>query len=64
MRQIPRLKTRASLPGNLSHDEVYTMLMLYRYQCKSCAWLAREFKLSHAQVRDIIGRRQVGGCCG
>ena len=54
----------AALPGNLSHEDVYKMMMLHRYQGRSCARLARQFGISHAQAYDLIARRQAGGCCG
>jgi transposase len=40
------------------------MVMMHRYQRKSCAQLARAFGVSAAEAYDIIARRQVGGCCG
>ena len=52
------------LPGKLTDEDVYKMMMLHRYQGRSCAQLARQFGISHAQAWDLIARRQVGGCCG
>ena len=55
---------RAALPGNLSHEDVYKMIMMHRYQRKTYVQLARQFGITAAQAYDIIARRQVGGCCG
>jgi hypothetical protein len=55
---------RRALPGNLSDEDVYKMMMLHKYQRKSCAVLARQFGITRAQAYDILARRQVGGCCG
>jgi transposase len=56
--------SRRRLPGKLTDDDVYLMMMLHRYQRKSCEQLARKFGISRAQVYDLLARRQVGGCCG
>ena len=58
----PSAKRR--LPGNLTDEDVYRMVMLHRYQRKSCAQLARQFGITHGEAYDLIARRQVGGCCG
>ena len=55
---------RRPLPGNLTDEDVYKMMMMHKYQRKSCAQLARQFGISRAQAYDIIARRQIGGCCG
>ena len=55
---------RKPLPGNLNDEDVYKMVMLHKYQRKSCAQLARQFGITTAQAYDVIARRQVGGCCG
>ena len=57
-------RSRAALPGKLTHDDVYLMMMLHKYQRKSCAQLARQFGITRAQAYDLIARRQIGGCCG
>lgn len=57
-------RSRKPLPGNLTDEDVYKMVMMHRYQRISCAQLARLFRISTAQAYDIIARRQVGGCCG
>ena len=57
-------RKRRPLPGNLSDEDVYKMMMLHRYQRKSCAQLARQFGITPAQAYDLIARRQIGGCCG
>ena len=55
---------RKSLPENLTDEDVYKMVMMHKYQRKSCAQLARQFSITRAQAYDIIARRQIGGCCG
>ena len=50
--------------GKLTDEDVYKMMMLHKYQRKTCAQLARQFGISRAQAYDIIARRQIGGCCG
>ena len=57
-------RKRERLPGNLTHEDVYKMMMLHKYQRKSCAQLARQFGITRAEAYDLIARRQVGGCCG
>ena len=54
----------SSLPVKLTDEDVYKMMMLHKYQRKTCAQLARQFGISRAQAYDIIARRQIGGCCG
>jgi len=56
--------TQNRLPGELTDEDVYKMMMLHRYQRKTCAQLARQFGISQAQAYDLIARRQTGGCCG
>ena len=58
------LRRRKKLPNNLSDEDVYMMMMLHKYQRKSCADIARRFGITRAQAYDIIARRQIGGCCG
>jgi len=57
-------RSTSSLPGNLSDEDVYKMIMLHRYQRKTCAQLAQQFGITRSQAYDLIARRQVGGCCG
>jgi hypothetical protein len=57
-------RNKIRLPGNLTDEDVYKMVMLQRYQRKSHEQLARQFGITRAQVYDLIARRQVGGCCG
>lgn len=52
-----------SVPG-LSDEDVYLMVMLYQYQKVSIDKLARKFGITSGQVRNIMSRRSVGGCCG
>lgn len=59
-----RTKPNPRLPGNLSDEDVYHMVMLHHYQRKSCAQLARRFGITYSQAYDLIARRRVGGCCG
>ena len=51
------------IPG-LSDEDTYLMIMLYQYQKVSIDKLARKFGLTSGQVRNIINRRAIGGCCG
>jgi hypothetical protein len=51
------------VPG-LSNDDIYMMVMLYQYQKVSIDKLARRFGITSGQVRNIISRRSIGGCCG
>jgi hypothetical protein len=53
-----------TLPGKLTDEDVYKIIMLHKYQRKSCAQIARQFGITRAQAYDILARRQVGGCCG
>ncbi|MCP4982864.1 MAG: helix-turn-helix domain-containing protein [Gammaproteobacteria bacterium] len=57
-------RRRQALPGNLTDENLYKMMMLFKYQHKSCAQLARQFGITRAQAYDLIARRQVGGCSG
>ena len=57
-------KRTRRLPGNLTDEDVYKMVMLHKYRRRDCKQLAREFGITQAQAYDIIARRQVGGCCG
>jgi len=54
---------RKPVPG-LSDEDVYLMVMLYQYQKVSIDKLARKFGITTGQVRNIMSRRSVGGCCG
>ena len=56
--------SRHRLPGNLTDEDVYKMMMLHRYQRKTCAQLARQFGITQGEAYDLIARRQIGGCCG
>ena len=49
---------------SLSDEDVYLMVMLYQYQKVSIDKLARNFGITSGQVRNIMNRRSVGGCCG
>ncbi len=51
------------VPG-LSDEDVYLMVMLFQYQKVSIDKLVRKFGITSGQVRNIINRRSVGGCCG
>ena len=57
-------RSRQTLPGNLSDEDVYKMIMLHRYQRKTHLQLARQFGITAAQAYDLIAKRQIGGCCG
>jgi len=52
------------LPGKLTDEDVYKMMMLHKYQRKSCAQLAREFGITQGDAYNLIAKRQIGGCCG
>jgi hypothetical protein len=57
-------RNRSKLPGNLTDEDVYKMMMLHKYQRKSCNQLARQFGITRAETYDLLAKRQVGGCCG
>ena len=63
-KQTCTARRREQLPGKLTHEDVYTMMMLHKYQRKSCSQLARQFGITRAEAYDLIARRQIGGCCG
>ena len=48
----------------ITDEDIYHMLMLYKYQRVSLQKIARKFSLDISQVRTIIGRRSGGSCCG
>ncbi len=48
----------------LTDEDIYHMLMLHKYQRVSLSKIATRFGLSVTQVRNIIGRRSGGSCCG
>ncbi len=48
----------------ITDEDIYTMLMLYQYQRLSVAAIARRYRLSVARVRELLGRRLSGSCCG
>ena len=52
------------LPANISADDVYLMVMLHKYQRKSCAQIARQFGITRDQTYNILAKKSVGGCCG
>ena len=56
--------SKTSYPGNLTADDIYKMMMLHKYQRKSCTKLAQQFGITRSQAYDILSRRQIGGCCG
>lgn len=60
----PRKYFRKDNKKQISDDDVYHMLMLYKYQRKSLSLIARKFSLEVSEVRTIIGRRTGGSCCG
>jgi hypothetical protein len=55
---------KTDYPGNLTADEVYKMIMLHKYQRKSCSQLAQQFGITRGQAYNILSSCQVGGCCG
>lgn len=48
----------------VTDEDIYHMLMLYKYQRVSIRRLAKKFSLAEADVRTLIGRRTGGSCCG
>ncbi len=62
-RPVPRCSNKR-LPGNLSDEDVYKMMMLHKYQRKSCSQLARQFGITQGEAYNIIASRQIGGGCG
>ena len=48
----------------VTEDEVYMMVMLYTYQHKSLDYLARKFKVTYFDAKEIIIRSRFGGACG
>jgi hypothetical protein len=64
LKRTSNSSNKTGLPGNLSDEDVYKMIMLHRYQRKTCEQLAQQFGITRSQAYDLIARRQVGGCCG
>lgn len=58
--EAPRCDVRRAL----TPEEIYLMVMLHKYQGKSCAELARRFSIPPGQAYDIIAGRSHSGCCG
>ena len=48
----------------ITDEDIYHMLMLYKYQRVTLRRIAQQFSLTETQVRTIIGRRSGGSCCG
>ena len=48
----------------ITGDDIYHMVMLYRYQKMPLHRIARQFSLKTVEVRTIIGKSQSGSCCG
>ncbi len=48
----------------ITNEDIYHMLMLYKYQRTSLQRIAQKFSLDVSQVRTIIGKRTGGSCCG
>jgi len=48
----------------ITDEDIYHMLMMYKYQRTSLSKIAQKFSLNVTEVRTIIGRRTGGSCCG
>ena len=48
----------------LTDEEIYTIIMLRRYQRLDINKIARRFGITAAQVRKLIARRTRSDCCG
>jgi len=48
----------------LSDEQIYTIIMLHRYQRMHVNKIGRRFGISTAQVRKLISRRTKSECCG
>ena len=48
----------------ITDEDIYHMLMMYKYQRTSLSKIAQNFSLNVTEVRTIIGRRTGGSCCG
>ena len=48
----------------ITDEDIYHMLMMYKYQRTSLNKIAQKFSLNVTEVRTIIGRRTGGSCCG
>ncbi len=55
---------RADSKQPVSDEDIYTMTMLYQYQRLPVYKIARRYSLTVSQVRDLLGRRSSGSCCG
>lgn len=63
------MKKRSAASGidsnfGLSDEQIYTIIMLRRYQRLDVNKIARRFGISAAQVRKLIARRTRSDCCG
>ncbi len=63
-RQPVNKRRKTALPGNLTDEDVYKMMMLHKYQRKSCAQLAKQFGITQGEAYNLMAKRQIGGCCG
>ncbi|NKB60912.1 MAG: hypothetical protein GKR95_01800 [Gammaproteobacteria bacterium] len=48
----------------ISSEDIYQMVILYNYQKMPITRIARKFCIKPIQVRLLIGKRAIGGCCG
>ncbi len=48
----------------LTDEQIYTIIMLRRYQRLDVNKIARRFGITAAQVRKLIARRTRSDCCG
>ena len=63
---IRRSSTKSGIDSNfgLSDEQIYTIIMLHRYQKQSINKIGQQFGISAAQVRKLISRRTRSDCCG
>jgi len=48
----------------ITDEDIYHMLMLYKYQRLTLRRIAQKYSLTETEVRTIVGRRSGGSCCG
>jgi len=63
---IKRTNANSGIDSNfgLSDEDIYTLVMLHRYQKLSIYKIGQRFGISAAKVRKLISRRSRSDCCG
>lgn len=63
---IKRSINKSGIDSNfgLTDEQIYTIIMLHRYQKQSINKIGQKFGISAAQVRKLISRRTRSDCCG